>query len=295
MKLSKRHADAVVVWAPAKVNLFLEAITKQPDGYHELATLMVAVSLYDTLVFKEDVSGEIRLECSLPELSTGADNLVVRAATLLQQRTGCERGAAIRLTKRIPLAAGLAGGSTDAAATLAGLNELWQLGLTPPDMLALAAELGSDVAFFFASPAAWCTGRGERVAPLSLGKPLWLVLACPPFGMSTAAVYNGLTVPAAPLSGAEFLRAVVDGNAEEIGRRLHNRLQPVAERLCPALADLHARLADLRPAGQQMSGSGSCYFALCRDRGEARRVARALRARPEDGINLGVFIVRTCS
>src|SRR5205823_7229469 len=127
------------------------------------ATLMVAVSLYDTLEFKEETSGEIRLHCDHPDLSAGPDNLVLRAAHLLRQRANCPRGCVIRLAKRIPLAAGLAGGSTDAAATLAGLNRLWRLGLVQSELARLGAELGSDVPFFFATPAAWCTGRGEQV------------------------------------------------------------------------------------------------------------------------------------
>src|SRR5262249_6842875 len=183
--LSERDAGAVLVWAPAKVNLFLEVLSKRPDGYHEIATLMVAVSLYDTLVFKEESSGTIQLFSSFPQLSTGPDNLINRAALLLQERTGCRRGVSIRLTKRIPLAAGLAGGSTDAAATLWGLNRLWGLELASQELGRLGAELGSDVAFFFSTPAAWCTGRGEIVEPLALGRPLDLVVICPPFGLST--------------------------------------------------------------------------------------------------------------
>src|SRR6516225_3644102 len=108
--LSERHAGAVIVKAPAKVNLFLEVLAKRPDGYHEIATLMVAVSLYDTLEFKEDSTGQIRLSCDQPALSTGPDNLVCRAAEAMRRRTGSTRGAAIHLRKRIPMAAGLAGG-----------------------------------------------------------------------------------------------------------------------------------------------------------------------------------------
>jgi 4-diphosphocytidyl-2-C-methyl-D-erythritol kinase len=293
--LSERHADAVVVWAPAKVNLHLEVLAKRPDGYHEIATLMVAVSLYDTLEFKEENSGEIQLDCDHADLTTGADNLVSRAAHLLRQRTGCQRGARIRLEKRIPLAAGLGGGSSDAAATLAGLNHLWRLSLTQPNLALLGAELGSDVAFFFATPAAWCTGRGEQVTALPLGKPLWFVLVCPHLGLSTAEVYRGVTVPDQPQTGAEIVRATREGNVEEIGRRLHNRLQPVAEQLCPTLARIQAQLAGLGAAGQAMSGSGSSFFALCRDSREALRIARGLRSRAEEGMNSRVFIVRSCS
>src|SRR5207244_9452639 len=124
------------------VNLFLEVLGKRPDGYHEISTLMVAVRLYDTLVFRADQSPQLNLQCSDTTLSAGPDNLVLKAAKLLQDRTGCKMGASIRLIKRIPMAAGLAGGSTDAAATLLGLNHLWQLGLSANDLAKLSSEIG---------------------------------------------------------------------------------------------------------------------------------------------------------
>src|SRR4051812_25630514 len=120
--LIRRSGTAVFVRAPAKVNLFLEVLHRRADGYHELATLMTAVSLYDTLTFTDEPTGDVRLECDQPSLSTGPDNLICRAAELLRRRAGYPGGVRIRLWKRIPLAAGLAGGSSDAAATLAGLN-----------------------------------------------------------------------------------------------------------------------------------------------------------------------------
>jgi 4-diphosphocytidyl-2-C-methyl-D-erythritol kinase len=196
--------------------------------------------------------------------------------------------------KRIPLAAGLAGGSTDAAAALAGLNRLWRLNLSRDDLKTLGAELGSDVPFFFATPAAWCTGRGEQVTPAAVKGPLHLVLACPPMGLATADVYRAVTVPAQPRDGTPLLAAAAEGNVEELGRLLHNRLQPVAERLCPALADLRARLEQLRPAGVLMSGSGTSWFALCRNPDEALRVARGLRSGPEERSGPRVFRVHSC-
>jgi 4-diphosphocytidyl-2-C-methyl-D-erythritol kinase len=220
--------------------------------------------------------------------------LICRAAELLRQRTGCRHGAAIRLVKRIPLAAGLAGGSTDAAATLAGLNRLWRLGLSARELGSWSAELGSDVAFFFATPAAWCTGRGEQVTALPLGRSLWLVLACPAAGLATADVYRGVTVPAEPQSGDDIRRALAEGNMVEISRGLHNRLQPVAERLCPAVAAVRARLSALAPAGQLMSGSGSSVLALGRDHADAIRIARALRNGWQEGVSLQVYLVRSC-
>jgi 4-diphosphocytidyl-2-C-methyl-D-erythritol kinase len=287
-------AGDVVVWAPAKVNLFLEVLAKRADGYHDVATLMATVSLCDTLVLRQDASGGVRLHCNLPTLSTGSDNLVTRAALLLRRHTGCQQGADIQLVKRIPLAAGLAGGSSDAAAALAGLNGLWNLGRKAAELATLAAELGSDVPFFFASPAAWCTGRGEQVAPLALGGPMLFVLACPRVGLATAAVYRDVRVPERPLTGTAILEALARGDVEASGRCLHNRLQQAAEQLCPAVASLHQRLARLNPAGVLMSGSGSTVFALCRDRKEALRIARELcsgqgEQRPQ------VFVVRSCA
>ena len=219
-----RYADDVVAWAPAKVNLHLEVLGKRPDGYHEIATLMVAIRLFDTLVFRDEPTGDIRLQCTRHGLSTGPDNLVVRAAHLLQQHAGCQRGAAIRLVKRIPLAAGLAGGSTDAAATLAGLNELWKLGLGREELANLAARLGSDIPFFLDGPAAWCSGRGERVKATPLGATLDFVLLCPPFGLSTADVYRRVMVQERPESGEEIRRALATGEVAAIAQAMHNRL-----------------------------------------------------------------------
>ena len=284
-------ADGVAILAPAKVNLHLEVLGKRPDGYHEIATLMVAIRLSDILGFT--AADDLRLQCNRPDLSTGPDNLVVRAARLLQERTGCTRGARIRLVKRIPMAAGLAGGSTDAAATLLGLNRLWDLGLTRDELAKLGGELGSDIPFFFQPPAAWCTGRGEIVTPLPTGRRLDLVLLCPAFGCPTAQVYRNVTVPAQPRSGDPICRALGEGNIEELGRLLHNRLQPAAEKLAPEIAAHGRRLITLRPAGQLMSGSGSSLFALCRDRAEAERIARDLRHEATKE-SYTVHLVRSC-
>jgi 4-diphosphocytidyl-2-C-methyl-D-erythritol kinase len=292
--MTERQDGTVVVRAPAKVNLFLEVLNKRPDGYHEVATLMVAVSLYDTLVFKEDHSGNVACQCNHPSLSTGPDNLVVRAAELLKHQTDCRQGALIRLRKRIPLAAGLAGGSTDAAATLAGLNCLWQLNLTCRDLAVLGARLGSDVPFFFATPAAWCTGRGENVEPLSLGRALWLVLVCPAVGLATAEVYRHLIPPGTTRDGKAICQAAKDGQIEAIGSLLHNRLEEPARKLWTGLGDLKKRLAACRPAGQLMSGSGSSLFALCRNRAEAIRIAQQLRLELEEERSPQVFLVRSC-
>jgi 4-diphosphocytidyl-2-C-methyl-D-erythritol kinase len=286
------YLDDVVVWAPAKVNLFLEVLGKRPDGYHAIETLMLTVGLFDTLVFRTGPAPHITLTCTDADLSAGPDNLVVRAARLLQERTGCTLGCQIRLVKRIPMAAGLAGGSTDAAATLQGLNALWQLGLKRSELATLSADLGSDVAFFFHGPAAWCTGRGEIVTAAPVAGGLDLVLLCPSFGMPTAEVYRHVVLKGKPQCAEAIRAALGHGDIEEIGRRLFNRLAEPAARLDSRIGDYYKRLAALAPAGQLMSGSGSSLFALCRSSSECKRITAALRDGADDLYR--VFAVRGC-
>lgn len=269
---------ALSLRAPAKVNLFLEVTAKRADGFHALQTLMAAVSLVDTLDVASANDGTIDLQCSDPTLSVGPENLVMRAAELLRRHTGTKLGAAIRLTKRIPMQAGLGGGSSDAATTLLGLNRLWGLNLGAGELATLAATLGSDVAFFLDGPAAWCTGRGEEVSVRTIGRRLHFVLVCPPFGLATAEVYRRVEVPISPVDGLAIQAALANGDLEEIGRRLHNRLQAPAKRLRPELKGWMERLAATQPLGCLMSGSGSTMFALARDLRDARRIAAAIAA-----------------
>jgi 4-diphosphocytidyl-2-C-methyl-D-erythritol kinase len=270
----------VHILAPAKINLYLEVLGKRPDGYHEIETLILAVELNDEIHIAPDETGRLRLTCDAADLSAGDDNLVLQAARLLRQRTGCTRGASIGLEKRIPWAAGLGGGSSDAAATLAGLNELWELGLSTDQLALMGAELGSDVPFFFHAPAAVCTGRGEKVKPVAAGRAFDIVLVKPPMGLNTAEVYReqaAQQAETAPPGSEAAVAALKDGDVEALGRALHNRLQAPAMRMRPALAELHQRMQRTAPAGCLMSGSGSCLFALCRDRREAEQVADDLR------------------
>jgi 4-diphosphocytidyl-2-C-methyl-D-erythritol kinase len=290
--LTERAADSVVVWAPAKVNLFLEATAKRIDGYHEIATLMVAVSLYDTLELKEDVSAATHIDCDDPSLPTGSENLIWKAASAL--RNPGATGATIRLRKRIPVLAGLGGGSSDAAATLAGLNLLWDLRKNKRELAELGGRIGSDVPFFFAGGAAWCSGRGEQVEPVRLGKPLWFVLACPTQGLSTADVYGRLILDKSPIPGDAIRSAACRGDLVRLGQELFNRLQSTAERLCPSVKVMIDKFRELGAVGQLMSGSGSAVFGLCHDREHAFEIGRQLRLAQENGSSPRVFIVRSC-
>jgi len=279
------------VRAPAKLNLFLEILGRRDDGYHELETLMVGVDVYDTLEFTEEPSGRIAFRCDDATVPGGSENLLVRAAELLRRRIGTPQGAQVRLTKQIPAAAGLAGGSSDAAATLVGLSRLWQLDVSEGQLSQLGTELGSDVAFFFATPAALCHGRGERITPFRLPIPLPFVIVCPPVGSSTVEVYRQLTLPQDRRSVQPLLEALAAGDLRRAGRSLFNRLQPVAERLNPEIARVGQALARCDCLGSQMSGSGSAYFALCAESAHASEVARRLRS-----LDLGrVFVAHSIS
>jgi 4-diphosphocytidyl-2-C-methyl-D-erythritol kinase len=289
-------SDSVVIAAPAKLNLFLEILGTRPDDYHELESLMVAVNLFDTLELRARSDDAIVLECDPPGLTAGPDNLVYKAAEKLRVRAGAppSRGASIRLTKRIPMQAGLAGGSSDAAAAVFGLNHLWGLNLSGGELAAIAGEVGSDVAFFLSLPAAWCTGRGEIVSPESPARPLDVVLVCPPVGLATAQVYRAVKVPSRPVDGSAARAAFRAGNPDTLGAALFNRLQPAAVHLAPVVESVYRRLAGLNPAGCLMSGSGSAVFALCRDSHDAHRVAIAFRAsRPPAEPESRVEVVRT--
>ncbi len=284
-------AGGVEVLAPAKLNLFLEVLARRQDGYHEIESLMVAVNLYDTLTVTDHDSGAIVLECDDTSLPAGPQNLVVQAAERLRSATGCTHGARIRLHKVIPAQAGLGGGSSDAAATLAALVRLWDLGMPATALDAVAGEVGSDVAFFLHAPAAICRGRGERVQAVAIRQPLHFVLVAPTIGSSTAEVYRNVRPPETTHSLQAVCGALAGDGTAALGRSLFNRLQPVAEALQPELLRVRDALANLDPPleGSLMSGSGSAYFGLCRDTTAAEKAAEDLQP-----LGLGWVRVVTC-
>ncbi len=217
--------------------------------------------------------------------------MVVKAAERLRERSGCPHGASIELRKAIPAQAGLAGGSSDAAATLVALDRLWNLRTTPDQLDDLAGEIGSDVAFFRQGPAAICRGRGERVEALTLTRPLHFVLVCPPVGLSTADVYRNLPLPDRPRPIEPVVDSLVGDRPAALGQSLFNRLQPVAETLEPALTRVRDALASLGPLldGHLMSGSGSAYFGPAATKRAALAAAQHLET-----LGLGRVRVVSC-
>lgn len=267
--------------ALAKVNRSLCVLGKRPDGYHELDTLFQTIDLFDDLSLEED--DRLTLSIEGGTLSADGSNLVLRAAHALAVRAGAVRGARLRLTKRIPVGAGLGGGSADAAAALLGLNALWGLGLATQELRLAAASVGSDVAFFLFGGRARGTGRGEQIEMLSDVPDESLVLLVPPFGMTTPDVYRNLGArplpdppPAAPPAG-------------ELPER--NDLEATAERLRPELRIFRASLLSAGAVSARLSGSGSALFGVFPSDDAARRAAAALDGR--DGAR--AVVTRTVS
>jgi 4-diphosphocytidyl-2-C-methyl-D-erythritol kinase len=264
----------VVLRASAKVNLALEVLGKRGDGYHEIATVLQAVDLADRL--RLETADTLSLHVDDPDLPTDDGNLVMRAARLLQKAAGREDGARIGLTKRIPVAAGLGGGSSDAAAALWGLSRLWKLGWPRARLRELAVELGMDVPFFLGPGRAIATGRGERLAALPGGGGYALVLVNPKVPLSTREVYG--RVPAgwhAEPSGTErMVEALRTRNAGTVGAALTNNLERVVEPVMPVIGRMKAALLAAGALGAIMSGSGPTVFGMARSLDHARQIRR---------------------
>lgn len=280
----RSQGPSLVVDTPAKLNLFLDVRGKRPDGYHELETLMVSIGLFDTLRFSPQANGiglSIRsAEVNCADLSAGPDNLILRAAALLAAEAGCTQGVHIDLEKRIPLQSGMGGGSSDAAATLVGLNRFWKLNRSHEVLHRLAAQLGSDVNFFLDShPLAVCRGRGEQVAAARLGAPLHFVLLRPRSGLSTAEVFRAWRPESNAANLARLLVSLQAGHPQSAGKLLHNALEtPAVHQNSEIEGALHS-LRRLPCLGTAMTGSGSVCFGLCASRAQARAISGVLRAR----------------
>ena len=259
------------VSAAAKVNLALEILTRRPDGYHEIVTVMHAVDLSDRLVLEDSDTLEVRT--STPGVPCDERNLAYRAAAALRDAAGVARGARITLDKRIPVAAGLGGGSTDAAATLVGLNRLWGLRWPAAGLDALAIGLGMDVPFFLRGGAALATGRGERLAPLGSAS-LGLVLVNPRFAVSTAEMYGRVT-PAMYSDGGHAqnaARALQSHGAGRVAASLYNGLEAAARGAYPQIGQMQAALLAAGALGTAMSGSGPTVFGVARSWEHARQI-----------------------
>lgn len=285
------------IFAPAKLNLYLNVLGTRPDGFHNLETLLVPVQVYDTLrwIPSEPKAGASLQVCTLlPEhesrhLGDSNDNLILQAARHLAHSAGIEPTGIFELTKRIPIQAGMGGGSSDAAAALLLANSAWNIGYSRQRLCELAAKLGSDVPFFISSSPAICRGRGELVEPI-IGMPnLHFVIVKPPLGLSTTTVFSRLKPATHPEEHGGKLGKLISllrqGAIAQAGKHMHNALETAARELSPSILRLRQALAESGACAELMTGSGSALFAVMRSAAEARKTAQLLSSR-----NLGTVL-----
>ncbi len=288
----------ITLQAPAKLNLSLAVLARRPDGFHEIESLMVPVTLSDTLTIRPGSGSEIRFAVRFGggllspqaaplrrDVPTDDSNLVVRAARLLAAEAGETRGLDIELVKAIPSGAGLGGGSSDAAAALSGAAAIWGIDWPRPRVAALAARLGSDVPFFLARGPAIASGRGERLVPV-VGMPaLHAVIACPAAGLSTAAVY-ARCVPDESRRGAaaHLAAAFAAGDLGVALAGIHNTLEPPARELSSEVGRLLEAMTTAGGVRPMLTGSGSACFAITRTQPEAHAIAARLEAAGWPGV-----------
>lgn len=295
------------VSAPAKVNLYLKVINKRPDGYHNIVTVFERINLADRLRFRTNRSGRITIRCDHPHVPTGPKNLVYRTAELIRQEHGITEGVEVSIAKTIPVAAGLAGGSTNAAAAITGLNRLWGLKMSTEQMVDVGRRIGSDVPFFLYD-ASWGlgTGRGDRIETLPIGRRLWHILVVPKIKMYTPKVYGHIKIPKNGRSGSGasgggrnmltnkddnaniLLHHLPKSDVGTISSLLYNDLEKVVVQICPKINKLKERLKSLGAQGVTVSGSGPSVYGLTDSQQEAKQIQAHLSSRYSQ-----VFVVRT--
>ena len=277
---------AVQVRAPGKINLALRVGAPRPDGYHPLATVFQAVSLYEDVVATRADGISLEIHGRGEDLPVDATNLAVRAAALLCETSGTRAGAHLSLTKQVPVAGGMAGGSADAAATLLACDQLWGTGLSRDELAELASELGADVPFALTGMSAMGTGRGDLITPvMSRGTYHW-VLAVQDEGLSTPEVFRehdrlqplDLDDAPAPRLDDAVLAALLSGDPIQLSRQLGNDLQEAALELRPELGDVLAAADRAGALAALVSGSGPTVAALALDHAHAVSVAGVMRA-----------------
>lgn len=301
------------LFAPAKINLHLEIIGLRTDGYHQLVMIMQSVNLGDIIRLRANGRDEIRLFCQNPEVPLDNSNLAYKAAYLMQQQFPKSAqnfgGVDITIEKNIPVAAGLAGGSTNAAAVLVGINLMWSLGLTQPELRDLGALLGSDVPFCISGGTAIATGRGEEIEPLPDLSDIWVILAkYSNLSVSTPWAYNsyreqfnhlyisdshGINQRTHKVHSGDLVKAISQRNSEQIGALLYNDLEKVVLPELPSVKALIDTFKARNVLGSMMSGSGPTVFALCHSQNQAEAIALEIQQTINDP-NLNCWVAKMC-
>ncbi len=259
--------------APAKVNYLLDVIRRRPDGYHDLRMVMQRVNLCDDITISLADTAEITVTCGKNGVPDGPGNIAWKAARAMLDLAGSGQGAAIAIAKNIPTAAGLGGGSSDAASVLMGMNELLGLGLSDQNLMDVGLKLGADVPFFIFKKTALAEGVGERLTPLPAMPAAWVVLVNPGVHVSTAWVYQNLQLT----NRVELAKLpYFYGSIEDICSIFSNDLESVTIPSFPVIADIKAAMLRLGAVGAMMSGSGPTVFGLFRDKDSAEQAREAL-------------------
>jgi len=266
------------VKAPAKINLSLDVLGKREDGYHEVEMVMTTVDLADRLEISHKEENSISILSHNRFVPDDERNLAYKAAKLLKEKFHIQTGVNIKIEKNIPVAAGLAGGSSDAAAALKGLNELWNLGLSVEELAKLGAEIGSDVSFCVYGGTALAKGRGEKIQPLPAPPKCWVILAKPSIGVSTSDVYGRLDVSNIehPNTG-KMIEAIQNGNYEQMCANLGNVLESVTLEMHPEVKQIKEYMKRFGADAVLMSGSGPTVFGLVRYDSRLQRIYNGLR------------------
>ncbi|MBI4845366.1 MAG: 4-(cytidine 5'-diphospho)-2-C-methyl-D-erythritol kinase [Candidatus Omnitrophica bacterium] len=270
--------------APAKVNLFLEVLGKRKDGYHELITFFLKIRLFDKIYIKKNKQG-IKVTCCGYSVPCDSSNLVFLAAKAVFKAAGIrDKGVHIHVEKRIPVGAGLGGGSSDAAATIKGVNALYKLKLPREKLLDIARNIGADVPLFlFDQPAALGQGRGDIITPFPWKKKLWLILVNPKISVSTKEIYEALPITLTKRKNDVKLLvcAFKNPNKKTLEKTLFNRLETVTFKKFKILSKIKKHISALGVRAVLMSGSGSVIFGIVDNREEAMRIKRKFQGEHE--------------
>jgi 4-diphosphocytidyl-2-C-methyl-D-erythritol kinase len=284
----------VLLKSYAKTNLFLNVLSKRPDGYHDIETLFERISLADEIALRRAPSG-IKIKTTSKKLPRGRANIAYRAAELLKKKCGVREGVIIEIKKNIPIAAGLGGGSSNAASVLLGLNRLWRLGLSKKELMKLALRLGSDVPFFILdTPLALGCGRGDVLKEIKApGLKIWHCLVKPAFSISTKTAYQALKSSCLTPQKANvkmLLHSIQKGDGSSLARLLANSLEVTLNKRVATIYELKKKLLEQGALGCLMSGSGSAVFGIYPSKTSAEKAARFLRRKNK---NWQVFCAST--
>lgn len=276
------------VKAPAKINLTLDVLYKRPDNFHEVEMIMTTVDLADRIGLESRSDGLIKIVSTDNFVPDDDRNFAYQAAELLKDTYGIQEGVTITIEKQIPIAAGLAGGSSDAAATLRGLNELWNLNLTLDELAVHGAKIGSDVSFCVYGGTALATGRGEKIQEIPAPPTCWVVLAKPKVGVSTADIYGGLKIEGLEHPNTkQMIEAIEQSNYELMCQSLGNVLETVTFKLHPEVVMIKEQMQRFGADAVLMSGSGPTVFGLVESEARVSRIYNGLRGFCEE-----VYVVR---